>query len=75
MAPTADQGGSGGEDAEPEQPGEDEQADPRRRDLGEGAQADHRTSQSDVRGEEESRYRLGATRGQGKPPSRSRSLP
>ena len=56
--------GVGGEDAEREQPGEDEQADARRRDLGERPEADHRTGEPDVRGEEEPRDRLGAALGQ-----------
>ena len=64
MATTAEQGGGRGEDAEREQRGEDEQADACGCDLGEGAEADHRTGQSDIRGEEEPCYRLGATLGQ-----------
>ena len=61
---TAEQGGGRGEDAEREQRGEDEQADTCGCDLGEGAEADHRTGQPDIGGEEEPCDRLGAALGQ-----------
>ena len=52
--------GVGGEDPEAEQSGEHEQADARRGDLGQGAEADHRSGESEVGGEEQAGERLGA---------------
>ena len=64
-ATPAEQRGGGGEDAKREQPGEDEQAHARRRDLGERAEADHRAGQPEVGGEVQPGQRLGAAFGQG----------
>ena len=63
-AATAEKRGGRHEDSEREEPGEHEQAHARRRDLSENAKADHRTGQSEVRGEEEPRDRLRAALGQ-----------
>ena len=56
----AEQRGRGGEDPEGEQPGEHEQAHARGGDLGQRAEADHRSREAEVGGEEQAGERLGA---------------
>jgi hypothetical protein len=56
----AEQRGRGGEDSEGEQPREHEQADARGGSLGQRAEADHRSRQAEIGGEEEAGERLGA---------------